>query len=370
MVAISGEDALAQLEKELPCMALLDIAMPGMGGLVLCERMKKDSRTADIPVAFVTGQVEVKDVEAGLTAGAIDYIKKPFDPDEVRVRVGVQITLHESLRAQRRIERDLSMISNAAKDAVIIINNAGGITVWNQAAVRMFGYRETEVIGKNLHKLIAPESFHTAHQAAFPRFRATGQGDAVGRTVELEARRKSGEVFPVELSLSAANIDGEWCAIGIVRDVTERRRIQEALKESEREYRMLFEASQDALMTLAAPAWKFLSCNEATLRLFGVRSETEFTQFGPWNFAPEIQSDGRSSSLVAREMIDKAMKEGVAKFLWVHKRLNGEEFPCEVLLTRMEHRSQPFLQATVRDITESIRASEALQVSEAGTAPV
>jgi len=365
IVAHSGKEALARLEERLPCMALLDVAMPGMGGLTLCKHMKQNPRTEDIPVAFVTGQVEAEDVDAGLAAGAVDYIKKPFDIDEIRVRVRVQIRLHETLRTQRQIERHLSMVSNAAKDAVIIINNAGAVTNWNQASVAMFGYGETEAIGKNLHDLIAPQRFHSAHLAAFAQFRTTGQGDAIGRTLELEARRKTGEEFPVELSLSAANIDGEWCAIGIVRDISDRKLFQSALKQSEREYRMLYEASQDALMTLAPPSWRFLSCNEATLRLFAATSESEFVKLGPWNVSPETQPDGSSSGPAAQQMIEKAMKEGVAKFVWVHKRLNEEEFPCEILLTRMAHGDQPFLQATVRDISESIRASEALQVSEA-----
>jgi two-component system, NtrC family, sensor kinase len=363
--ATSGEAALQCLQQQVPCMALLDVLMPGLDGLALCQRMKQDPRMADIPIALITGQVEAVDVERGLAAGAIDYIKKPFDSDELRVRVRAQIGLHETLREQRRTEERLSLIWRTAKDAIIIIDNEGTITNWNDASSEMFGYTQDEAIGRNLHHLIGPKRFHEAHLSAFARYVHTGQGDAIGRTVELAALRKSGEEFPVDLSLSAANVEGNWCAVGIVRDVSNRKRVERALEESEQEYRMLFQASRDALMTLAPPSWTFLSCNEATLKLFAVESEAEFAKLGPWNVSPQQQPDGRPSAVGAQAMIANAMSEGVASFPWVHKRLNGEEFPCEVLLTRMEHRGEPFLQATVRDTTDRERAAEALRASEA-----
>jgi PAS domain S-box-containing protein len=238
-----GETALERLVQTVPCMALLDVAMPGMTGLELCRRMKQDPRTADIPVAIVTGQVEAIDVELGLAAGAIDYIKKPFDPDELRVRVRAQIRLHETLKMQRRVEKHLSLICSSAKDAVIIMDNDGAVTNWNGAASEMFGYTEREVVGLNLHELMVPKRYHAAHQRVFSQFRETGNGGAIGRTVELCALRKSGQEFPVELSLSATNIDGKWCAMGIVRDISERKRTENALRQSEARYRASFEVA-------------------------------------------------------------------------------------------------------------------------------
>ncbi len=364
ITATGAEAALESLRETLPCMALLDVLMPGMNGLELCRQIKQDPRTAEIPVALVTGQVETVDVEAGLAAGAIDYIKKPFDPDELRVRVRTQLALHETQRLQRRTEMQLSVIASAAKDAIIVIDDSGAITQWNEVSSAMFGYAHGEAIGQNLHDLITPLRFHEAHHKGFVRFRETGQGDAVGRTLELVAMRKSGEEFPVELSLAAANIDNRWCAVGIVRDISERKLKENALRQSEEEYRLLYSASRDALMTLGPPSWKFVSCNQATVKLFAAASEAEFTQLGPWDVSPERQPDGRPSSEGAQAMIETAMNTGTSSFPWLHQRLNGEQFPCEVLLTRIDHRGQPFLQATVRDITERVRAAVALQASE------
>jgi signal transduction histidine kinase len=107
-LAASGREALLALEEGLPCMVLTDVEMPGMGGLELCRRLKQDPRTAGLPVALVTSRLESSDVEAGLAAGAVDYVKKPFDQAELRMRVRSQIRLHEAIREERRLEVELA----------------------------------------------------------------------------------------------------------------------------------------------------------------------------------------------------------------------------------------------------------------------
>ena len=133
---------------------------------------------------------------------------------------------------------------------------------------------------------------------------------------------------------------------------------EEALRESEEKYRVLFESSRDAIMTLAPPTWLFTSANPATIALFKVRDEAEFVSFGPWQLSPERQPDGKPSDEKAKEMIETAMRNGFHFFEWTHCQSDGTPFPAEVLLTRMEQRGQMFLQATVRDFTERKQAEE------------
>jgi len=139
---------------------------------------------------------------------------------------------------------------------------------------------------------------------------------------------------------------------------------EESLRKSEVKYRLLFESSRDALMTIAPPTWKFTQANQAALQLFGVASEADFTKLGPWDVSPEHQPDGRPSAEKAKEMIATAMREGSDFFEWEHQRMNGEPFAADVLLTRMEVDGQVSMQATVRDITERKRAEWMLRVSE------
>jgi PAS domain S-box-containing protein len=149
-----------------------------------------------------------------------------------------------------------------------------------------------------------------------------------------------------------------------IEDITERKLAEKALTESETKYRSLFEGSRDALMILVPPSWRFTSGNPAALALFGAKTEEEFIARTPGDLSPELQPDGHASTEKAGEMIATALSEGSHFFEWTHKRLNGEEFPSTVLLTRMELAGKLFLQATVRDITERRRLEDLLAESE------
>jgi PAS domain S-box-containing protein len=144
----------------------------------------------------------------------------------------------------------------------------------------------------------------------------------------------------------------------------ERKLTEEALRQSEEKFRILFESSRDALMTLGPPSWAFTSGNPAMVEMFRAKSEEEFISYTPVDLSPEQQPDGSASSEKAGQMIETAMREGSHSFEWTYKRLNGEEFPATVLLTRIEVAGKRFLQATVRDITWQKQAEEALKESE------
>lgn len=133
--------------------------------------------------------------------------------------------MEESLRES---EAKFRSISASAQDAIIMIDEDGLIRFWNAAAETIFGYPSDVVLGKDMHALCAPERFHAAYRAGFEKFRSGGLGGAIGRTLELAAIRSSGEEFPIEISLSAVQQKGHWLAIGIVRDISERKRAERA----------------------------------------------------------------------------------------------------------------------------------------------
>jgi len=138
------------------------------------------------------------------------------------------------------------------------------------------------------------------------------------------------------------------------------RDLNHALIESESRHKTLYESSRDAIMILAPPTWKFTAGNQATIELFGAESEQAFLARGPWDLSPEYQPDGQRSASKAQAEIEKAMEEGVNFFEWTHMKLNGQEFPATVLLTRIDLQGRQQLQATVRDITERKQAEQKL----------
>ena len=151
---------------------------------------------------------------------------------------------------------------------------------------------------------------------------------------------------------------------GIMLDITERKQAEEALRQSEEKHRLLFESSSDAIMILAPPSWRFTSGNPAAVEMFGGQDEADFVLRTFWEYSPPSQPDGLPSEGKAREMIETAMREGSYLFEWQHTRLDGEEFPARVLLTRFELAGQALLQGTVRDVSPEKQLEEQLRQSQ------
>jgi PAS domain S-box-containing protein len=152
---------------------------------------------------------------------------------------------------------------------------------------------------------------------------------------------------------------------GYARDITERRRTEAAMRESESRFRGIFESSHDAMMTLEPPSWRFTSANSAMVQIFRAKNVTELLSRSPWVLSPRRQPDGSLSHEKAKEMIQTAIRKGSHFFEWEHRRISGKTFPAEVLLTRVEREEGVFLQATVRDITARKCTEESLKEENA-----
>ena len=180
---------------------------------------------------------------------AYEYHQKDFyagSASEYKIIVSILILLAVSVLLIfcfiRRDIKDLTETSemlekmnDAAQDSIILMDNNGKVARWNKSSERIFGYSENEIKGKDLHMILAPKRYHDDHKKGFTLFKDTGKGDMVGRTLEFFALHKSGKEFPIEISLASVNLAGKWCGLGIVRDITERKRSAASLKtESER----------------------------------------------------------------------------------------------------------------------------------------
>jgi PAS domain S-box-containing protein len=129
-----------------------------------------------------------------------------------------------------RITRPLQLfkgISDAAYDPIIMMDSDAKISYWNKEAETVFGYSKEEVLGKDLHKLLAPEKYQLLFREHFPTFQKTGTGAIMERIRELEAIKKDGTLFPIELSVSALKFRNKWNAIGIARDITRRKELED-----------------------------------------------------------------------------------------------------------------------------------------------
>jgi PAS domain S-box-containing protein len=164
--------------------------------------------------------------------------------------------------------------------------------------------------------------------------------------MEVTVTCKDGSSRHVRISLASAGSRN----IVTFEDLTERKQAEELLKNMATKYRAMFDSSSDAIMLLDEKV--FFDCNPATLRIFGSQSRDDFINKHPAQISPPTQPGGKDSTSLANQHIAAAFKIGSILFEWTHRRLDGTEFPAEVLLTAMELDGKPVLQATVRDITE------------------
>lgn len=137
-------------------------------------------------------------------------------------------------KALRESESRIRSITDSAQDAILMMDPDQTISFWNPAAERLFGYAKEEALGLDLHKLLAPGRYLQAFHENFHHFLHAGCGNVVGKVMELTALRKDGAEINISLSLSALKIQGQWHAIGIIRDVTELRRLEQIKQDVER----------------------------------------------------------------------------------------------------------------------------------------
>jgi PAS domain S-box-containing protein len=140
----------------------------------------------------------------------------------------------QAVEALRESEEKFRSISSSAQDALIMMSNRGNITYWNEAAERIFGYTKKEAIDRDLHWLLVPKKYLEAFTKGFENFKETGQGSAIGKTIEMSALRKDGREFSMELSLSSFQLQGQWHALGVIRDISDRKKAEKERLQKEK----------------------------------------------------------------------------------------------------------------------------------------
>ena len=137
-----------------------------------------------------------------------------------------------AIESYRYSEEKFKAIIQSTQDAIIMMNDRGLISFVNRAGSMMFGYTKEEMLDAEMHELIIPLQYLSSFKQGFENFQTTGEGLVVGRTLEIEAKRKNGSIFPVELSISSARMNDSWYSVGIIRDITERKRAERDIVEA------------------------------------------------------------------------------------------------------------------------------------------
>ncbi len=228
---------------------LLDLNLPDGDGLSVLKVLQEVDQT--MPVIILTAVTSEERTVGTLTEGAFACLTKPYHRDQLRATIQRAIGVHALARRAEHVEHALSeseerfrSLVESATDAIVLADQQGLIISWNRASSRLFGYTDSEAIGQLL-TLIIPERYRAAHTQGIQRLHATGQPRLIGKIIELEGLRKDGTEFPIELSLATWKAAAGSFYSGIIRDISERKLAETALRESQERFHQLVEHIKD-----------------------------------------------------------------------------------------------------------------------------
>lgn len=167
-----------------------------------------------------------------------------------------------------------TIIFDTALDAVVIMNSEGVIEGWNRQAENIFGWSRQEALGHRMAEKIIPPRYRYDHARALKRFLDTGQARILNRRVELSALHRDGHEFPIELAIAATNSDKAWTFSAFVRDISDRKRAEEALMHSEEHVRLLLNSTAEGIYGIDVDG-RCTFCNPACVRLLGYQSPND-----------------------------------------------------------------------------------------------
>ena len=324
-----------------------DFNMPQFTGTDALNLLRE--RDQDTPFIFVSGTIGEDVAVEAMRAGAQDYVTKgnlrrlvPAIEREVR-DAAVRRERRDALRAS---EARLRAILRAALDAHITMDEAGTITSWNPQAEAIFGWTEPDVLGRRLSDVIVPPAHREVHLRGIQRFLATGEGPILNRRLELTALRSDGQEFPVELAVTPIRLGDSWTFSAFLRDITERKGAEDALRRSEERYRLLFDAGPHPMWVYDIDTLRFITVNDAAVRHYGY-SRAEFLEM-------TIEQIRRREDVPALRQHLAEVRAGRLDQagVWRHQKKDGSLIDVEIVRYTLRFEGKAAALVLAQDVTE------------------
>ena len=300
----------------------------------------------------VIGQaVELAGLRKNGTEFPIELTLSTWDTENGRHYGGIirdvssRVKMQDELRAAEARTRS---IMESANDGIITADSKGIILTWNKAASVIFGFDQAEVIGKPL-TIIIPEEYKSPHEQGIDRVSGGGEHHVIGKTAELSGLHKDGHLIPVELSLSTWLIGKERFFSGIIRNISERKFMEELNHAIKLKFQSITESANDAIIS-ANEAGDIQSWNKAAEHIFGY-TEEEMLGGQLTVIIPERYREPHQKGI---ERVAKGGKHHVighsVELSGLHK--DGHEIPIEMSLSTWKVKQKVYYSGIIRDVTK------------------
>lgn len=373
ITALDGPQGIELALANNPDVTLLDSSMSGANGVDVCRQLKLDERVSDIPVIFLI------DLEGGkenrikaLEAGADGFLSKPIDEAELTAQIRAMVKIKaaneqkrdEKKRLEKMVEeRTRELLQNQAllkgifenlQDAYLQADVSGNFTVVSPSAVKMYGYQSAdELIGLSANNLYFDINERTE---LLSLLRLSGRTE----DYVCQGKKRDGSSFWVSMNVQLLHNDnGEVTGTeGVIRDISERIKVEKALSESEEKYRIMVELLPDAV--IIHEGGKFVFANATAIKTIGADSFEQLIERPLMDYVhPDYRNDSvnRIKEIYSTGQPSRFSEE---KFI----TLNNEIIDVEVIGIPILYMGKPAIQAIIRDITERKKAEAALKESE------
>jgi PAS domain S-box-containing protein len=357
----------AAMEKQAFDLILADYSLPTCTGLQALEKVRE--KGLDTPFVLISGTIGEQAAIECLRCGATDYVlKNKIERLAPTVRRAVQEA--EERAHRKRIESELvrrekyfRTLTEHSLDVLTILSRDGLFQYNSPSLKSVLGYEPKDVAGQNAFSLIHPEDL-SATQLAFQR--ALENPDEI-ITHEFRCRRQDGSWCHLEV-VGQNRLDDPEIA-GVVlnsRDINDRKRAEAQLRESEKQYRLIFEGSPTPMWVTDMETLAFLEVNDAALQQYGY-SRNDFLSMQGRGIRASGETERYANYI--NEVVKKHPEAAVGRAgIWRHQKKNGESIDVEIKWSKIYFKGCEAMLIMAHDITERKRAAEALEKSEASLA--
>jgi len=315
-----------------------------------------------------TGPDEFELIRKDGSRAVTEITTTPIKQREKTVVIGFVRDVTERKKAEevlRESERRYRLLAEKVTDVIWTMDMDLRITYISPSVTRLAGFSVEEAVGLTVEEFLTPASLEVARKTfeeESPIKRMEQEDPFRSRTLELEVIRKDGSTVWTENTMSfLRDPDGRPIGIvGVTRDITERKKAAEVLRESEKQYRILFQSMLDGMFVIDAETLKIVLANEALAKMYGFDSAEDIIGLNPLDFIPPEDRE-EVARIIAEDMFEKDLRQ-MDELRTIAR--DGREIWVNTLGTRIEYQGRLAGLVSIRDITERKRAEEALRESE------